>query len=172
MLLSEIPGHRSDILAQEYVYIQPKINGWRTMLNTRTGKFYSRSGREITTMDHILELVPQDAPEWLDGELYAHGYSLDEIQSMIKQGDPRIQFHVFDVVWGLPYSLRYEAVRHLSERMHTVEAVLIRPSYIMPYFRDYLDQGYEGAVIRLDGHPYVHGRSTSIFKLKPGMEGI
>jgi len=35
-----------------------------------------------------------------------------------------------------------------------------------------LDAGYEGIIIRLDGHPYYHGRSQNVFKMKPETEVI
>lgn len=172
MLLSEIPGHRSDIMDQPLIYVQPKLDGWRCMANTRTRKIYTRSGRELSTLPHINSALPVDGPEWLDGELYVHGHNVNQIQSMIKKGDSRIQFHIFDMVSPMPFSYRYRAIRSLSERMNTVEAVTVRPQDISAYYEDYLAQGYEGLVIRLDGHPYEHGRSTKIFKMKPGTEVI
>lgn len=172
MLLSEIPGHRTDIMAQDYVYVQPKLDGWRCLANTRTGRIYTRSGREITTLPHVQATLPSSGPEWLDGELYAHGYNVDQIQSMIKQGDHRIRLHVFDTVSAMPFSYRYKDVRALSEHINTVEAIRIRPQEITVYYKEYLAQGYEGLVIRLDGHAYKHGRSLNIFKMKPGTEVI
>jgi ATP-dependent DNA ligase len=177
MLVSEIPGYRDRIMSQPYVFVQPKLDGWRCMANTRTRKIYTRSGAEITTLPHINAALPIDGPEWLDGELYRHGHTLDEIQSMIKRGDDRIEFHVFDCVSGEKWSQRDFFVDCFcgGQRMagiFTLDTYKIPPSDIKRFYRMLINDGYEGIIIRLDGVGYEHCRSVNVFKMKPGMEGV
>lgn len=174
MLVSEIPGHRDRIAAQEYVFVQPKQAGWRGMANTRTKKLYTRSGREITTLPHINAALPTTGPEWLDGELYKHGRTEAEIQSMIKRGSAEMEFHVFDCVHSDPFFLRYheQIPTFYYSPIKNVHTMQIRPDEISHAYQHVLDCGYEGLIIRLDGHGYEHKRSINVFKMKPGTEII
>ena len=171
MLLSEIPGHRERIDAQPYVFVQPKLNGWRCMANTVTRRIYTRSGREITTLPHINSALPVGGPEWLDGELYRHGWGLDKIAAGIKKGSPEIQYHVFDCVSDEPFDIRDNInfkTCSISSRsiVQHVKAIRCEPIYIKDMYKKYLSWNYEGLVIRLDGVGYEHKRSVNIFKMK------
>ena len=179
MLVSEIPGHRDRISSEPYVFVQPKLDGWCCMANTRTRKIYTRSGREITTLPHIQAALPVDGPEWLHGELYIHRVWLDNIQSMIKNGNLMIEFHVFDLVDAelakARFSYLYSKWHHLSTctmPIKLVETYEIMPEQIEDYYERFLSAGYEGIIIRLDGHGYEHKRSANVFKMKPGTEGM
>ena len=177
MLVSEIPGHRSRIMSADYVFVQPKLDGWCCMANTRTRKIYTRSGREITTLPHIQAALPVDGPEWLHGELWTTGANCDDVQSMVKRGDSSLEFHVFDCVSVEPWSGRDFIVDCFcgGQRMsgiYTVDTFKISPSDINRFYRMFINDGYEGIIIRLDGHGYEHGRSVNIFKMKPGLERV
>lgn len=169
MLLSELGGYQTDIMRADYVFVQPKLNGWRSPFNTHTRKLYTRSMNEITTLEHIKASLPTEGSEWLDGELYAHGFTLGEIQSMISKGDKRINLHVFDCIDGKVFSERYVDI---PVYIHNVETIKISPERINDYYEYFLNLGYEGMVIRLDGYGYHCHRSTAIFKMKPGTEGM
>lgn len=172
MLLSEYKHHKTRINSQEYVYIQPKLNGWRALINTKTGQIVSREGNLIDTLPHISKAAKSfsDRELWLDCELYAHGFSLGQIQSMIKKGDKRVLAYVFDVVldntkFGERVSFNVPRLYN-SKYLVNIETRQIEPSEVEFIYQHYLESGYEGAVIRLDT-PYEQKRSTNIFKLKP-----
>ncbi|HPA71434.1 MAG TPA: hypothetical protein PKY31_04140 [Spirochaetota bacterium] len=171
MLLSEATAYRDTIGAAPSVYVQPKLDGWRGIVNTRTGAIYSRSGR-LLDLPHITAaiLAASGLPEWLDGELYAHGYTLGQIGTMIKRADPMIKFYCFDAIIPGMFSRRLEVVRSImeSDTIRTVATAKISPSEISRYYNEYLGMGMEGVVIRLDAE-YHQGRSEKIFKMKPGM---
>lgn len=160
MLLSEYPEYINEINKESYVYIQPKLNGWRCVLNTVTGTLYSRSGQIITLTHVSTDCIGKGLPGWLDGELYIHGYTLGQIQSMIKKQDIRVMFHCFDVIDKGVFSERFKV------NYNTVYTQKIKPSEIESVYNGYLYNGFEGAVIRLD-REYESGRSRNIFKLKP-----
>lgn len=163
MLLTEYPDKIDLINSQPYVFIQPKLDGWRGMINTKTGEIFLRSDKKVE-LPHITDeiLKIKNMPEWIDGELYTHGYTLGQIQSMIKLKDERIQFHCFDVVSDKGFSSRQRSIVY-----NMVDTYSIRPSEIMKYYNDFLSAGYEGAVIRIDGQPYHQYRSDQVIKIKP-----
>jgi len=180
MLVSEIPGHQGRINAQPYVFVQPKLNGHCCMANTRTRRIYSREGHEIKTLPHINAALPVDGPEWLHGELWEYEATSDDVAVMIKQGDTSLEFHVFDCVSDLGFGQRIAHLigyhkfnlnfkRDICIRVPTYE---ITPEQIEDYYARFIQDGYEGIIIRLDGHGYYYGRSQNVFKMKPETEGV
>jgi ATP-dependent DNA ligase len=175
-LVSETPGHTNRINAEPYVFVQPKLDGWCCMANTRTRKIYTRSGREITTLPHINAALPETGPEWLHGELWREGATCDTVQSMVKRGDLSLEFHVFDCVseggFGHRASTILGTVTFTGNIVKRVNTYSIDTKDITWNYYKFLDAGYEGIIIRLDGHGYYHGRSRNVFKIKPGTEGV
>lgn len=193
-LVSEIPGHRDRIMSEPYVFVQPKLDGWCCMANTVTRKIYTRRGAEITTLPHINAALPVDGPEWLHGELWKTGANCDDIQSMVKRGSDEVELHVFDCVSDEGFGARIENLQRNVKIEHPIVLVewgifsigLARYTWasqgfgtgtddLIDYFQRKAEnapnEGYEGLIIRLDGHGYYHGRSVHVFKMKPGTEG-
>ena len=169
MLVSETPGHTERINAQPYVFVQPKLDGHCCMANTRTRKIYTRSGHEITTLPHINAALPIDGPEWLHGELWKAGATADSVGVMIRAGDASLGLHVFDCVSDEGFCLRIvHTFKNNGIVVRQVPFRRISPDRIKEHYEYYLSQGYEGIIIRLDGHGYYHGRSQNVFKIKPG----
>ena len=167
------------------VYIQPKLDGVRCLF-TKDGA-YSRTGKKFMNLTHIeTELISffKDRPDFiLDGELYNHNLKNDfeKIISLVRKQKPTaddrlearklVQFHVYDYIDGV-----YDSYR---TRMHNLGVSnLYSPSiqYVQAYkvnnydesriyHKDFLNQGYEGSIIRLDGI-YKHGRSYDLMKFK------
>lgn len=176
MLLTEYPDKIDLINKQEYVFIQPKLDGWRGMINTKTGQIFSREGKEIS-LPHITKeiLSISDLPEWIDGELYVHGFTLGQIQSMIRKADERIEFHCFDFVSDESFSKRFfhnNKSARIYKHIKSAETHMIKPSEIIKYYDEFISMGYEGAVIRLDNMPYQQYRSEQVIKLKPELMEI
>lgn len=170
MLISEIPGHQDRINSQDYVFVQPKMDGHCAMANTRTRRIYTRSGHEITTLPHINAALPVDGPEWLHGELWKDGATCDSVAVMIRSGDTSLELHVFDCVSDEGFGKRSACMAidyNYNDVIKRVPTYSIDIKDITWNFFKYLDAGYEGMIIRLDGHPYYHGRSQNVFKMKP-----
>ena len=169
MLLQEYPCHKDTVNAEDYIYIQPKLDGWRAIVNTKSGIIYSRSGR-VLDLPHITKdiLNMNIHTEWLDGELYYHGGNCDTVNSLVAQRSTKLKFYCFDVITDGAYSDRLKAVNAIKETeyIRIVSTAKIRPCEIDHYYNQYLGMKLEGAVIRLD-REYVHGRSEKILKLKP-----
>lgn len=174
-LVSEIPGYRDLIMSQPHVLMQPKLAGWCGIANTVTRRIYTRKGYEITNMPHInVSLPTQNCPEWVHGEYYIHGRTEDEMQSLIKLGDARVQFHIFDVVSNESAERRQARVVDINTNdvIKIVPALPMHPDDIHGFYEACLADGYEGAIIRIEDYGYRHGRSPRIFKIKPGIEVI
>ncbi len=168
------------------VYIQPKLDGVRCLFTK--GGAYSRTGKKFMNLAHIeLALEPffeQQPDVVLDGELYNHKLKDDfeKIISLVRKQKPTandrldaqhlVQFHVYDYFDGVMYDSYKTRMHQLgvsdiyNESIKYVQAYKVNnydESRI--YHKDFLNQGYEGSIIRLDGL-YKHGRSYDLMKFK------
>lgn len=114
---------------------QPKLDGHRAVIAiSKDGiSMYSRRGKKIDTMDHILDHITSgstrsyesmDNTIYLDGELYIHGISLQKLSKDIKKSTPNsvnIQFHIYDYFvddqWHTQFSSRFSTIRFMQALM-------------------------------------------------------
>ena len=168
------------------VYIQPKLDGVRCLF-TKDGAF-SRTGKQFMNVQHVedslREFFKQKPDMILDGELYNHSLKNDfeKIISLVRKQKPTaddrldaknlVQFHVYDYFDGVMYDSYKTRMHQLgvsdiyNESIKYVQAYKVNnydESRI--YHKDFLNQGYEGSIIRLDGL-YKHGRSYDLMKFK------
>ena len=115
----------------------------------------------------------------LDGEAYIHGMPLQKINSLVKSYKPgkteNLEYHLFDlIIPGMSFIHRYEVlVDCLSDFMDSKNLKLV-PVYtassekLMVEMHDkFVEQGYEGAIIRHASAEYGIGqRSSDLFKRK------
>lgn len=174
MLISEYPSFSDFIGKQKYVFIQPKLDGWRAIYDKRENKLYTRSGQEIKTLPHInaalREATKKISARYIDGEIYRHGLSLTKIQSGIKKGNTDLQFHVFDFIMSNEsYSKRSKLLSKIiqNQSVKIIANQTVSPVKIDKYYQEFLANKYEGAIIRVDGIGYEQRRSQNIFKIKP-----
>ena len=188
-MMKPMLAHKFDIKRVDYsepVYIQPKLDGVRCLF-TKNGAF-SRTGKQFMNVAHIhAELIPffQKQPDVvLDGELYNHKLKNDfeKIISLVRKQKPTaddrlearqlVQFHVYDYFDGVMYDSYKTRMHQLgvsdiyNKSIKYVQAYKVNnydESRI--YHKDFLNQGYEGSIIRLDGL-YKHGRSYDLMKFK------
>ena len=168
------------------VYIQAKLDGVRCLF-TKDGA-YSRTGKHFKNLVHIeLALIPffkQNPDVILDGELYNHKLKNDfeKIISLVRKQKPTaddrldaqhlVQFHVYDYFDGVKYDSYKTRMQQLvtsdiyDAQIKYVPAKLVDSyDYARDTHAEFLDQGYEGSIIRLDGL-YKHGRSYDLMKFK------
>ena len=167
------------------VYIQPKLDGVRCVF-TKDGA-YSRTGKQFMNVRHIeMALQPffNNSPHIvLDGELYNHKlkHDFEKIISLVRKQKPTeddrrdaqhlVQFHVYDYIDGNydNYKTRMQnlVVSDIYDaQIKYVPAKLVDSyNYARDIHTEFLDQGYEGSIIRLDGL-YKHGRSYDLMKFK------
>jgi DNA ligase 1 len=174
------------MLAQKYAhqhlnplisYIQYKYNGHRCLVTRRNDALiaYSRNGKPITTIDHILNQI--DIPEGatLDGELYIHGKALQDIGSIVRKVQPankELKLIVYDQIRGTKFERRFDQLHNyiLGDGCEIAETVLgfssdtLKRQAILQMREE---TGYEGWMVRLNDRGYEPGkRSSSLLKVK------
>ena len=168
------------------VYIQPKLDGVRCLF-TKDGAF-SRTGKKFMNVRHIemalKSFFDQQPDVILDGELYNHKLKRDfeKIISLVRKQKPTdtnrldaqhlVQFHCYDYFDGVLYDSYKTRMNNLvtsdiyDAQIKYVPAKLVDSyNYARTLHKEYLDEGYEGSIIRLDGL-YKHGRSYDLMKFK------
>ena len=158
-------------------YASPKLDGIRAIV--QNGKLVSRSLKLIPNQT-IRELI--QACEGLDGELIygdarAHDvYNLTYRKVMTKDGDAEgITFYAFDLQ-RLGYA--YQTRLHDLHQMSLPSIVKVLPQMLVnsdigleAYYKEVLEQGYEGTILRNPDAMYKQGRSTAasqdMLKMKP-----
>lgn len=159
-------------------FVQRKYDGNRCLITNTNGNIiaYSRNGKPINSIDHILCNLDLQEGETIDGELYCHGQTLQTIVSWIKRQQPeskRIKFNVYDYVSDKPFSERLKEIQRFD-----VDGVNIAETYhvsdlseVMDLFKLFRNDGYEGAIVRHGLSGYQDGkRSKSLLKVKEWMD--
>jgi DNA ligase-1 len=177
------------------LYSQPKLDGLRCVI-TRQGAF-SRQWKPFATLQHIVDAVMPLFDKYpgilaLDGEMYSHELKdkFEEIVSIVKQPKATaedidkckelIQYHVYDVV---------EADQNASFATRSINAASMVAEASSPYikmvettplfneaemelvYRKYMEEGYEGQMIRVGHSPYQHKRTKDLLKRKDFHDG-
>ena len=168
------------------VYIQPKLDGVRCLF-TKDGAF-SRAGKKFMNLAHIeVKLIPffkQQPDVILDGELYNHELKNDfeKIISLVRKQKPTaddrleanqlVQFHMYDYFDNVLYDSYKTRMQKLvcsdlygKEIKYVPSKLVDTYSYARLLHEEFLEDGYEGSIIRLDGL-YKHGRSYDLMKFK------
>jgi DNA ligase-1 len=195
-VIRPMKAHRMDRQGHKLRYdchAQPKLNGYRCLaICADNGHLFLMSnGGETWNVPHILEeLRPVLKPgSSIDGELYIHGVSLQNIGSLVKANRPEsaaLELHCYDFPQkdGKIYDWadRYD---HLTDffvevtkvnkgylgksKLKLVETVLLHNEKDLDAFNaKVIAAGYEGVMLRnLHNSPYRYNyRSYDIFKLK------
>lgn len=192
-MLAQVYEKQSRRIEWGKAFAQPKLDGFRCLAHIgrdRSVKLLSRENQPLTALvdlrDEIAELVKTlsvpgaDIGEEglaLDGELYCHDMSLNQISSACKKKSAltdRIAFHVYDAMLGkADFETRSLFVKDVTEaaasdRMVRVPTVKVRSeTELMVAQQDFLGQQYEGAMLRHGSAPYEAGkRSSALLKVK------
>jgi DNA ligase-1 len=168
------------------LYVQPKLDGMRCIFTKDGAK--TRQNQDIKSVAHIekhLQAFFAEFPDAiLDGELYNHDLKDDfqTIMSMARREDftdaerekceRLIQYHVYDVCMPGVFGDRLSWLNQNSLHANLVQIV---PTYLVQVedfaasieirHQDFLQDGYEGTIVRLDGE-YENTRSSSLLKYK------
>ena len=173
------------------VDVQPKLDGVRCLAYWDGGsvKLMSRGGKQWNCCDHIIEELETVLPkDWvLDGELYIHGKTFQEITKLVKKLRPEsvnVQFHVYDVPrtdednrgeWD---EHRIEALADFRDASIDCKSVVVVETHqansedeVYKLQSEYLEDGYEGAIVRERDGEYKFGyRSNKLLKVKNFMD--
>lgn len=171
------------------VYSQPKLDGLRCIV-TRQGAF-SRQWKPFATLEHIREALQplfDQYPDLLafDGEMYSHELKdkFEEIVSIVKQPKAdaadiekckkSVKYHVYDIITLGKHPFR-QRVADYNYILRIARNAYLSPVESTPVFNDdelntvyqkYIENGYEGQMIRTMDSLYQHKRTKDLLKRK------
>ncbi len=176
------PLEESRLAKWEPPYIcQPKSDGdrCRAVPYADSNILLSSEENPIYYMQHIHEELLKLPQQEYDGELYAHHLNHDEIRSRVsRELNPHplrreIEYHIFDIINSNPQIRRTIELKEL-EILHDLDYVKFVPSYlaetfdqVWAYYEEFVEDGYEGIIIRDSFSHYKRARSTGMMKFKP-----
>lgn len=172
--------------------VDRKYNGGRVIIS-KDGA-YTRKGEKYEVIPHILESTAPLFEEYpdlvLDGEGYNHlfRYKLNEIMKilrttvnisddLLKRSKNLVRLYVYDgygfksIVEKTPCFERRLALKTLLKDTPNVVWVPFKQANslkeIYSIYEEYVEEGYEGAIIRAWNAAYQHKRTNDLLKVKP-----
>ena len=167
-----------DILFKYKTYVQPKMDGLR--VSNANNTLTSRNGKPYVSCPHLYQNEVR-----LDGELYNHAFKHDfnKIVSLCKKQKPttedlaesaeKVQMWVYDFPdYPGVFSERFKALKEWQQKQQNKFFVLV-PTYeitsiseLNAYHDNFIANGYEGTIIRIDLGHYENKRSKQLLKFK------
>ena len=160
---------------------QRKIDGWRGVF-AENNTFLSRNGKPIPNLDHIkndLRMTLVGTGVVLDGELYSDRLTFQQLSALLQKKSvadikayESIHYIVFDVIMEGSNVKRQEWLTAFFAA-HSFKHVKLLPNEPCKTKEDaerlkkqYIDEGYEGVMLRNVDAPYEHKRSNHLQKFK------
>lgn len=192
--LATVGKHKfiAPMLAEKYkkwtgtCYTQPKLDGIRCIA-TKDG-LTSRQGKPFF-LPHIVKALEPIFKMWpdviLDGELYNHHFrdNFNKISSLVKKQsrtpeeeaecERYVEYHIYDCV--NPDDKFVSRILHIKGMLticHHPKLVWVNTQEVQiektldEYFEKYLEDGYEGQIVRFDAPYEIGQRSDSLLKRK------
>ena len=174
------------------IALQPKLDGVRCIVHydasTKTIKAFTRQNKLIENiqpiLDELLEYLEDSEDVIFDGELYIHGYTFQQVTKVIKNpwnSDPTSniatpRYSIYDIVEeGVAFEQRYRNLYHsIYDEMGFLHLDIVETLFvdntaeeIKAQYSDYIEEGYEGMMIRVMSSEYkIGGRSSDLLKYK------
>lgn len=165
----------------EDMMVQPKLDGHRCLIARIGNEYiaYSRRGKPITTIGHILKDLDFPDGYILDGELYCHGVALQTIASWAKRiqtNTTKLSFWCYDVI--TPYEDIYEdRLKFLNDQVNfggmsnllgTIDGGNLIDDFSMgTHLQNTINDGYEGVILRpKTGVYHIGRRHKDLIKVK------
>ena len=177
-MLAEKFEDRKDLLFTVRTFVQPKLDGLRA--DSFANTLMSRNGKPFLSCPHLYQNKVR-----LDGELYNHQLKDDfnKIVSLCRKGKPTkadiedaahmVEFWAYDFPEhkGV-FSERYKALRAWIN-LNPNKKIKVVPTFevfsqedIDKYHARFLEEGFEGTIVRLDLGEYENKRSKQLLKYK------
>jgi len=178
------------------LYVQRKLDGLRVVFyNSPNGiDYWTRKLKNYPLKQHIKTDMEKLFKEigtpnlYLDGEFYIHGDQLQTLSAKARNPDlgQDLEFHIFDVIdptkKDFPFSERLKVLNKLihiisNKKLSSIKVVdtyeVKDAKELNRYYRKFLDEKYEGAVLRnaTSPHEYSFNREIRSYwsqKMKPG----
>lgn len=171
------------------VFVSPKIDGARMII--RKEGLFTRNGKSYFSCPHIhtlFEPLFKKYPEWIiDGEIYSHEENFEKIMSLVRKSKPTeedleeskkiIKIYIFDGVinnleegFNNRFNIIKQEINNLIGKTDFIKFVEnIEINYqkeVEEYHNKFVEEGYEGVMIRLPNSIYENKRSKSLLKYK------
>lgn len=180
-------AHRFDEHEEKISYpclVQPKLDGIRCIAIVEDGKcqLFSRTRKPITGMPHIQRELEERFPQGryvFDGELYNHEFkaNFEQIVSLVRQEEAAenhadVQYHVYDMVLPQNYVLRMATLDSLFGIHPSTQIIVVKTLWadtredLMHAYSQFVEEGYEGAIVRNSVGTYENRRSYNLQKVK------
>lgn len=153
------------------VIAQPKLNGMRVV--QKGEGFYSRLDNKLPKLKLAAFNLKGDYVYPLDGEMYAHGYPLEDIISMVKGSHPdrdKLTYYIFDQL--IPDETYVERLAELQEydngtKVRVISSKVITSLRDLEEYFKYCDEHFEGMMVKTLHDLYEFGkRSQASTKVK------
>lgn len=172
------------------IYSQPKLDGVRCII-TSQGMF-SRNGKKIISAPHIYEslkpLFEENPDLILDGELFAQRsetIDFNKIISCVRKTKPTkedldeskkyIEYWIYDIPSDeRSFGDRYQTYHNLNlpKCCNVVFSKTCKSEEdVMEIYKQYIEQGFEGQILRVINSLYENKRSKSLLKYKEFFDG-
>lgn len=172
--------------------VQPKFDGHRRLIKlTLDGIFqYTRKGDLSESLPHIAEQLepiakvffaatPGVTEIWLDGEAFTDEVSFNELSGLIRKEKghtpeelekrSKINIRLYDIISKHGYEERYKILSAFAtQNIIVVEnhVVEFTDANLEKLLEKFLEEGHEGAMLRVHGIGYEHKRSWQLCKFK------
>lgn len=197
-------------LSKETIYAQRKLNGVRvvahlvgegTTASPHRVEIYSRKlGLYLgfhKLNEQIMNVLKAHPKLYLDGELYKHHKSLQDISGIARRAEKEeaheeLEYHIFDCFYPPhkdkpDHSITFETANNLIDKILDAKTLETNPllkrvetvrvhneEELTAYLEKFLAEGYEGMMLRRAHMPYKFSygdtRTTSTLKVKPRFE--
>ena len=166
------------------VHEQPKLNGVRCLAHWKGNsiQLLSRGGKSYP-IEHLEKQIASFLPKnlVLDGEIYLHGISFQAVTRLVKKYRPgeteKLQLWVYDVFeedkTDTPWLERSDNLvrmfcKRLPDSVVPVQYMVANDeAEVMQIQKDYVEEGFEGGIVRLlDGEYELGHRSRNLLKVK------
>lgn len=200
MLAEKYEDYKEHILSHA-VACQPKLDGIRCIgtmegLFTRKGKKIVAAPHIERAVQIILEGCPPGTK--LDGELYNHEFKQDfnEIASIVRKqkvteediqkAADKLQYHVYDIDMPGQFASRSAALNALVQQYSNCRSIILvktvfcigtamnpfsRHPEVDHWYDIWLEQGYEGQMLRSSLSKYQNHRTKDLLKRKEWIDG-
>lgn len=170
---------------------QPKLDGHRCSCQVKDGKctLWSKKREPILSMPHIVAAI--EALNFtninLDGELYRHGYTIEDLSHYIRSATPVIgheivQIHLYDININQSMGMRSAALSCIKAKLKPDSPIVIvntvkikSEADIDVFFNKCIADKYEGCMLRNEDSVYLSvpppGRSRDLVKVKKMDDG-